>query len=693
MLLQASCAGARVRRPVWKSYAEISRLIRNGPHHQGPLSNRAHSALCTCTVQTRSFSSSKPLLNETRAQSLPQFLKDYKSSIRFPSPTCSIASLKDAKVGETVFLHGYLGSNRKDMAKGLTFTQLLSTDMATCVQLISLGKDENGKEKESHAKLKTLNAHSPIIIRGILKERIPPKDKSETGVELIANIEVNVDDVQLLNTMPNALVTGQTAFLPEQRHLQIRMGDDIRKALAFRAKVAQLCRQRLIGSGFLEIETPLLFKSTPEGAREFLVPTRTKGLAYALPQSPQQYKQILMASGIPKYFQVARCFRDEDLRADRQPEFTQLDLEMSFVTGEEVMQQIEGLIKHIWQEMLGWTSPDAQFTRMAYHDAMAQYGSDKPDLRLGMEIHRIEYLLPADLILNIGPLHDPIVEVMKLSVSDDARQTQKFIASFMSSPDATPFQNNPEGKPGIFVYDTKKPLSGLHAFGFEGAEQVEEMLDLEQGDLVVLQARKNAPFSGGFTPLGNLRLALHKAARNEGLIEQPHDFKFLWITDFPLFSPSNDTDPGQGGAAGLSATHHPFTAPKTPEDVDLLLTDPSAVTAEHYDIVVNGVELGGGSRRIHDAKVQEYVLRDVLQMSDERLQDFKHLIQVLSAGCPPHAGLALGFDRLIAVMMGKESVRDVIAFPKSGKGEDMLVKSPNAVTKEQLETYHLQLKE
>ncbi|KAF2815088.1 putative aspartyl-tRNA synthetase [Mytilinidion resinicola] len=692
MLSQASCARARVRHPVLKSYAEISRFIRNGPRRQGQISNHAQSVSKLCTAQIRSFSSLKPFRDTTGTQPLPQFLEEYKSSIRFPPPTCSIASLKDAKVGETVVLHGYLGSNRKDMAKGLTFAQLLSNDMATCVQIISLGKDENGNEKESHAKLKTLNSHSPVIIGGILKERIPPKDKPDTGVELITNVEVNIDDVQLLNTMPNALVTGQTAFPPEQRHLQIRMGDDIRKALAFRAKVAQLCRQSLIESGFLEIETPLLFKSTPEGAREFLVPTRAKGLAYALPQSPQQYKQILMASGIPKYFQVARCFRDEDLRADRQPEFTQLDLEMSFVTGEDVMQQIEGLIKHLWKEMLGWTSQD-EFARMSYHDAMAQYGSDKPDLRLGMKIHRIEYLLPADLILNIGPLHDPIVEGIKLSVSDDARQTQKFITNFMDSPDAAPFLNNPEGKPGVFVYNTKKPLSGLHAFGFEGAEQVEEMLDLEQGDLVVIQARKNAPFSGGSTPLGNLRLALHKAARNLGMIEQPRDFKFLWITNFPLFSPSNDTDPGQGGAAGLSATHHPFTAPKTPEDVDLLLTDPPAVIAEHYDIVVNGVELGGGSRRIHDAKVQEYVLRDILKMSEERLQDFKHLIHVLNAGCPPHAGIALGFDRLIAVMMGKESVRDVIAFPKSGKGEDMLVKSPNAVTKEQLDTYHLQLKE
>lgn len=263
----------------------------------------------------------------------------------------------------------------------------------------------------------------------------------------------------------------------------------------------------------------------------------------------------------------------------------------------------------------------------------------------------------------------------------------------MDSPEATPFISNPEGQPGIFIFDSRKPLQGLQPFGFEAAERLEDMYELEDGDLIVIQARKKEPFSGGSTLIGNLRLALHRAAVAKGLIPAPEGFEFLWITDFPLFSPSNDTDPGQGGAAGFSATHHPFTAPKTAEDVGLLSTDPASVRAEHYDIVVNGVELGGGSRRIHDARVQEYIMRDVLKMSEERLQDFRHLLDVLRAGCPPHAGIALGFDRLIAVMLGKESVRDVIAFPKSGKGEDLLVKAPNAVTREQLETYHLSLKE
>lgn len=306
---------------------------------------------------------------------------------------------------------------------------------------------------------------------------------------------------------------------------------------------------------------------------------------------------------------------------------------------------------------------------------------------------RIGHLLPVDLISKIGPLTDPIVDVLKLPISEQPAETRKFVSQFMDSPEALPFINNPEGQPGIFIVDSRKPLQGLQPFGFEAAEQLEELLELEDGDLVVLQARNNAPFSGGSTPLGNLRLTLHRAAVAGGYIPAPKGFEFLWITDFPLFSPSNNTDPGQGGAAGLSSTHHPFTAPRSAEDVDLLVNNPASVRAEHYDIVVNGVELGGGSRRIHDVRVQEYILRDVLKMSDERLEDFRHLLDVLRAGCPPHAGIALGFDRLIAVMLGTDSVRDVIAFPKSGKGEDLLVKSPTALTEKQLETYHLRLRD
>lgn len=331
---------------------------------------------------------------------------------------------------------------------------------------------------------------------------------------------------------------------------------------------------------------------------------------------------------------------------------------------------------------------------MSYQEAMARFGSDKPDTRIGMEITRLDYLLPVDLVQKITSLTDTIVEAFKFESTDnDPGATLNFVTSFLDSPAGAEFNNNPDGGPGIFVYDVKKPLRGLQPFGFEAAERIEEILEPDHGDLIVLQARKNAPFSGGSTALGDLRRAFYSAGVSSGFKEAIEGFDFLWIVDFPLFSPSNDTEPGQGGTAGLASTHHPFTAPKTAADVDLLLTDPSASIADHYDLVVNGVELGGGSRRIHDACVQEFVFRDILKMPASRLADFSHLLDALRAGCPPHAGIALGFDRLVAVMLGKESVRDVIAFPKTGRGEDATVRSPSEVTEESLRTYHLRLRE
>ncbi|KAI9825901.1 MAG: hypothetical protein M1832_000842 [Thelocarpon impressellum] len=544
----------------------------------------------------------------------------------------------------------------------------------------------------AHASLKSMEAHSPVAIKGILKTRKKkPSGSGSTGIHKIRDYEVELTNVHPLNPFPKDIIVKEdTRFPPEQRHLQLRNDKGMREALRFRARVASICRDELSKDGFTEVETPLLFKSTPEGAREFLVPTRRKGLAYALPQSPQQYKQILMASGIARYYQIAKCFRDEDLRADRQPEFSQLDLEMSFATGEDVMACIESLIRRLWKTLKDVDLPQT-IPRLSYGEAMTRYGSDKPDRRLGAEISDVGHLLPADLIGKTTSYTQPTMEVLKLHISDDPADTRKFVGDFMDSPESSRFQQNPDGAPGIFIVDPRKPLQGLQPFGFEAAEQVEELLKVEEGDLVVLQARKKEAHVGGSTALGELRSALHRAAVAEGYMAAPAGFDFLWINDFPLFTPSNDVDPGQGGEAGLSSTHHPFTSPKTAADVDLLLDDPGRVTADHYDLVVNGVELGGGSRRIHWAEVQEFVLKDVLKMPAERLKDFSHLLEVLRAGCPPHAGIALGFDRLVAVMLGRESVRDVMAFPKSGRGEDVLVGSPGVMGPEALETYHLRL--
>lgn len=307
-------------------------------------------------------------------------------------------------------------------------------------------------------------------------------------------------------------------------------------------------------------------------------------------------------------------------------------------------------------------------------------------------------------------LNDPIVEITKFRLLSSPRRVLQFVRDFMDSPDSKPFNLNPDGAPGFAIYDYTKPISGLGMFGFEGMMELEkiylnqpksfyysnENYSIENrflhGDLFVIQARQNQPYSGGSTMLGKLRTALYKAAIKDNLIEPGPKQHYLWVTDFPLFTLDNQDSLGHDSISRFSATHHPFTAPKTAQDVDLLFSNPSKVTADHFDLVVNGIEIGGGSRRIHVAEMQKFVMRDILQMSEKSMKDFSHLFDALAAGCPPHAGMALGFDRLMAVLTGQDSVKDVIAFPKSSKGDDMLVKSPSPITNAQLERYHLVLK-
>ncbi|PGH34922.1 aspartate-tRNA ligase [[Emmonsia] crescens] len=676
---------AAVRRQSYLGISNYIRGIRVGyPRRQSCASGYArsfHGGSWTCQQSSHCPPPSRP------------YLEEYKQSINFPAATVDLRSLTEHPVsGKQVVLHGYLGK-RIDMGKKMAFVRLTDPTLSHNVQIIAFAKDK------SFEKLKSIEANSPVVVQGVVQQKQASSKEKAAGEQQEAkadSIEIALEDIHCLNEFPKDIImTSDTVFPAEKRHLQIRTDSKLRDALLFRARARNVLRETLEESQppFVEIETPILFKSTPEGAREFLVPTRRRGLAYALPQSPQQYKQILMASGIPRYYQFARCFRDEDLRADRQPEFTQLDLEMSFATGEDVMAIIEAAVKKLWSSLMSESLPSESFPRTTYEDAMAKYGSDKPDVRIGMEIKRIEHMIPVDLISKISPLHNPAVEAMKLEGNEDPDEMRKFVNSFLDSPGASSFHNNPEGGPGAFVYDSRKPLSGLQPFGFEATWVLEQELDMKDGDLLIIQARKNAPFSGGSTPLGDLRREIHKAAVEANFTPAPAGFHFLWVRDFPLFSPAIDSEPGQGGAAGIASTHHPFTAPLRESDVSLLLTDPTKVIADHYDLVLNGVELGGGSRRIHSAAVQEFILRDILKMPAERLADFAHLLEALRAGCPPHAGIALGFDRLVAVMLGKESVRDVIAFPKSGKGEDLLVKCPSEMTEELLRTYHLRLRD
>ncbi|KAK3310487.1 tRNA synthetases class II-domain-containing protein [Chaetomium strumarium] len=652
----------------------------------------------------------------------------------------------DYKEGQRVTVHGFL-TERRQKGKNLVFGDL-QVHNGPHVEIIyhkgQLPDDEEVRTKLRKA-LNSIPLHSPVSVTGTVSKlygaesgELPPKASgADDGIQPqsassgpgsfpdgVSRIDVLLESIQPLNLFPkNIIVSKDVVFPPESRHLQIRFHDGLRSRLLARPRIASRLRKLLNDLGFTEVETPILFKSTPEGAREFLVPTRTVGRAYALPQSPQQYKQILMASGIRAYYQFARCFRDEDLRADRQPEFTQLDLEMSFATGEDVMRTVESLISGLtfsldsefltvtkgedryltprrsltaleqeWTGRPSYTKPP--FPRMKYEEAMTRFGTDKPDLRIPFEIHRVEQFLPPSFISKITILQNPVVEAFKFRPAAVDKPETVADWAFQTLDDV---DIDSAGNPPIHLtVDSSKPLRGLAALGFDGVTALQsgvaEFADLQDGDVLVFQAREDKPFQGaGSTDLGIVRNELYRKAVSAGLLAEDLNFHFLWVVDFPMFKPKSvtDPDPGQGEKSRFSATHHPFTAPLTMADAELLATDPLKARADHYDLVVNGVELGGGSRRIHTALTQEYVFRDILQMTDYGVGQFAHLLEALRAGCPPHAGFALGFDRLVALLTYTDSVRDVIAFPKSMKGEDKMVNSPGELNKGLLHRYHL----
>ena len=525
--------------------------------------------------------------------------------------------------------------------------------------------------------------HSESVISVTGKVRMRPdgtkNEKIDTGlIEILVNqIEVlnNADILPFTIDDPEVAAKVNEELRLKHRYLDLRRPEMIYN-MRLRSKVATATRVFMEEQGFLEIETPTLFKSTPEGAREFLVPSRLHpGQFYALPQSPQQYKQILMCSGVDKYFQLARCYRDEDLRADRQPEFTQVDIEMSFIERDDIYNLIEGLLKRIWKIALGIevTTP---FPRIPFQEVMNRWGIDKPDTRFEMEIiDMTEDFASSEFKVFSGTVANGGV-IKALNAKGFACVTQGQMETM------TDYAKSFGAKGLAYIKvengDWKSPI--VKFFSEEEKNALKEKLSIEEGDLILFAADE---WLNACEILGKIRLYCAEKLSEMGKLTIPPDqFNFLWVVDFPLLMFDKEMNRWYSG-------HHPFTSPVT-EDIPNLTSDPKSVRGQHYDMVVNGVELGGGSIRIHNREVQKTIFEEVLQIPPDVAQErFGYMLEAFRYGAPPHGGIALGFDRLIAMLCKAESIREVIAFPKTAKGADLMSDAPGSVEPKQLRDLHI----
>lgn len=572
---------------------------------------------------------------------------------------------KDAS-GTAVVLSGWIDSVRDH--GGVLFVDLRDREGLT--QLVV----HPGNQTIDEA-LANFKPESVLEVEGevVLREPATINPRMKTG-----EIEVQAARVELLNrskTPPFPMEDEKADKVNEDLRLRYRYMDLRRPKnldiLRLRHRTSQAVRHFLDEEGFVEVETPTLFKSTPEGAREFLVPSRLNpNEYYALVQSPQQYKQMLMVAGVEKYFQLARCFRDEDLRADRQPEFTQIDLEMSFIDREDMYALVEGLMKRVWKDAVG-AEIQTPFPRLSYQEAMNRFGSDKPDTRFAMEIVDFSQTFAQSGFKVFAGAVSAGGVVKAFNAKGLADLTQGELKSLEEAAKSL-------GAKGLaFIKaesgEWKSPI--LKFLSEDEQAALRDELEVEDGDVVFFAA---GGWESAATILGRVRLDAAKLLEKRGkLTRGPKDYRFLWVLEFPLML----FDEEQGRYA---AAHHPFTAP-VPEDADLLDSDPKAVRGQHYDLVLNGVELGGGSIRIHQPDLQKKVFEDVLGLSPEVVQErFGYMLEAFSYGAPPHGGIAFGLDRLVAILAERASIRDVIAFPKTQKGQDLMSNSPAAVSEKQL---------
>jgi aspartyl-tRNA synthetase len=564
---------------------------------------------------------------------------------------------------QTVTLSGWVQRSR-DLG-GMTFVDL--RDRYGITQLAF-----NLEENETLClQARKLGREFVIQVEGTVIERSSKNKNIPTG-----EIEILVTKLTILNASVTPPFTiedetdGGEELRAQFRYLDLRRGP-VQEKLRLRNRVALETRKYLDKNDFLDVETPYLIKSTPEGARDFVVPSRMNaGEFYALPQSPQTFKQLLMVSGFDRYYQIVKCFRDEDLRADRQPEFTQIDCEMAFVEQEDILNMFEGLVKHVFQEVKG-VSFEGDFPRMTYADAMVKYGSDKPDIRFDLE-----FVYLTDLVQNKGfVVFDNAETVIAINAKDCSEYTRKQLDAF------TDWVKRPQiGATGLIYlkYNADGSLKSS-VDKFYSPEELAlwaERANMQVGDLLLV-------LCGGLDKTRKQMNELRLHMGNELGLRNPNVFKPLWVMDFPLLEWDEENE-------RYHAMHHPFTSPK-PEDFALIDTDPGKVRANAYDLAMNGVELGGGSIRIHDRALQERMFELLGFTPEEAQKQFGFLLKAFEYGAPPHGGLAFGLDRLVATMGGSDSIRDYIAFPKNNKGRDVMIDAPSTLDDKQLQELAIQV--